>query len=83
MRFGTLYTGYTEDLKRRFLEHTNGNGGDYTSKHGPWKLVFYEAHCNKKDAQEMERFYKSGYGREVLKNKLKNYFQKNKYSGIV
>lgn len=28
----------------------------------------------KMDAKTQENFYKTGYGREVLKNKLKNYF---------
>lgn len=76
-----LYIGFTNDLKRRFEEHNNGIGGDFTAKNGPWKLIFYEAHANEKDAREMELFYKSGYGREVLKKKLKNYL--NKHSGVV
>lgn len=75
LRFRKLYIGFTDDLKRRFFEHTTGRGGDYTKKNGPWRLIFYEAHVNKKDAQEMERFYKSGYGKEILKKKLKNYFE--------
>ena len=74
-----LYIGYTNDLKRRFTEHNSKQGGDYTSKNGPWKLIFYEAHLNKLDAMNMEKFYKTGYGREVLKQKLKNYLN----SGIV
>ena len=73
IRFKTVYIGYTGDLQRRFKEHNTGMGGEYTAKHGPWKLIFYEAHLNEADAREMELFYKSGYGREVLKKKLKNY----------
>lgn len=72
-RLKKLYVGFTEDLKKRLNEHNSGKGGDFTSKNGPWKLIFYEAHINKRDAQAMERFYKTGYGREVLKGKLKNY----------
>ncbi len=68
------YIGYTDDLKRRFKEHNEKRGSEFTSKNGPWKLIFYEAHINEQDAREMERFYKTGYGREVLKGKLKNYF---------
>lgn len=73
-----LYVGYSDDLKRRFKEHNREHGGVFTAKNGPWKLIFYEAHINENDAREMERFYKSGYGREVLKKKLKNYFEKRK-----
>lgn len=74
---GKLYIGYTEDLKRRFNEHNEKRGGEFTSKNGPWKLIFYEAHMNIKDAHAMEEFYKTGYGREVLRGKLKNYLLKS------
>ncbi len=72
-----LYIGYTENLKRRFQEHNNKQGGEFTEKNGPWKLIFYEGHINEHDAREMEKFYKSGYGRDVLKDKLKNYLKIN------
>ena len=67
-----LYTGYTGNLKRRIIEHNNLRGGSYTSKNAPFKLVHYEAFLQKTDAQKQELFYKSGYGREVLKEKIKN-----------
>jgi len=63
----TLYTGMTNDLERRLVEHNSQKGGAYTSKNGPYKLIFYEAYLNKKDAIKAELFFKSGYGREVLK----------------
>lgn len=70
-----LYTGFTSDLKRRFKEHNEKHGGAYTSKAGPFDLIFYEAYINKKDAMSAEKFFKTGYGREVLKGKLENYFK--------
>jgi len=73
LKNGRLYTGITNDLKRRFAEHNSKKGGVYTSKNSPFKLIFYEAYLNKKDAAEAELFFKSGYGREVLKDKLKHY----------
>ena len=69
-----LYTGFTSDLKRRFNEHNEKRGGKYTSKAGPFKIIFYEAYLDKKDAMQAERFFKTGYGREVLNGKLENYF---------
>jgi len=70
-----LYTGITNNLKRRFSEHNSSIGGSYTKRNTPFKLIFYEAYLNRKDAVNAERFFKSGYGREVLrKDKLKNYF---------
>ncbi len=35
-----LYTGITNDLKRRLSEHNSGNGGYFTRSRGPVKLVY-------------------------------------------
>ena len=70
-----FYIGSTSDLKRRFEEHNQRIGGKYTKKNGPFQLVFYEAFLNKKDAIKDELFFKSGYGREVLKEKISNYLE--------
>ena len=72
-----LYIGMTNDLRRRLKEHNTKSGGSYTNKNGPFKLLLYEAFLEKKDAAVAEKFFKSGYGREVLKNdKLKYYFKR-------
>jgi len=39
---GTFYTGSTKDLIKRILEHQNGLGANYTKKHLPVELVYYE-----------------------------------------
>ncbi len=67
-----LYTGSTENLKQRIDEHNSGHGGTYSKKNKPFTLVHYEAFLSKKDAQKQEKFYKSGYGREVLQAKIVN-----------
>jgi putative endonuclease len=69
-----LYVGYSNDLKRRFFEHnlTNRKTNEWTKRNGPFKIIYYEGFVNKKDAQKEEKFLKSGYGREILKNKLKD-----------
>lgn len=66
-----LYKGFTSDLKRRIAEHRLGKS-DFTSKNGEFDLIFYEAYINKGDAMEAERYFKTGHGREVLKQKLIN-----------
>jgi len=71
-----LYVGITNDLKKRFKEHNSGKGGKYTRDNRPFRLIFYEAYINKLDAYKAERFFKSGYGKEVLRDKLENYFKK-------
>jgi putative endonuclease len=37
-----LYTGVTNNLQRRILEHRSGNGSTFTKKYNVTKLVFYE-----------------------------------------
>ena len=68
---GRLYTGYTNNINRRFKEHNSLNGGKYSSKNAPFDLIFFEAYKDKRDATKAELFWKSGYGREVLKDKIK------------
>ena len=78
-----LYIGFTDDLRRRFTEHNSGQGGTYTQKNKPFRLIFYEAFVEKSDAMKAERFFKSGYGREVLREKLGTFFKNNEHSEIV
>ncbi len=68
----TLYIRKTNDLKRRLKEHNSGHGGVYTKKNGPYTLIYYEAFLDSRDAAIQELFYKSGYGKEILKEKIKN-----------
>ena len=38
-----LYTGVTNDLQRRVIEHRSGKGGEFTRRYKIYKLVYYEA----------------------------------------
>jgi putative endonuclease len=38
-----LYTGVTNNLHRRVLEHRSGKGGFFTKKYKLTKLVYYES----------------------------------------
>jgi len=71
-----LYIGCTKDLKKRLSLH-NKEQVLATRSRKPLTVIFYEAFNNHRDARRQELFYKSGYGREVLKGKLKNSFQSN------
>jgi len=66
------YIGFTGNLKRRLNEHNEGKGGQYTHVNAPFSLLFYEAFLSEKDARKQEKFYKKGYGREVLNEKLED-----------
>ncbi len=39
---GKYYTGSTNNLERRLAEHQNGEGANFTKKHYPVKLVYFE-----------------------------------------
>ena len=67
---GRFYYGSTDDLKRRISEHNSGIGGKYTRDNRPFELVYYEAYNSYDLARRAEKFYKSGCGREVIKEKL-------------
>jgi len=39
---GNYYTGSTNDLERRLAQHQSGEGANFTKKHLPVKLMYYE-----------------------------------------
>ncbi|MDP1690276.1 MAG: GIY-YIG nuclease family protein [bacterium] len=56
---GSLYTGITTDVERRFAEHKNGVGGHYTSAKGIVKVIYAEAHPDRSSASKREAEIKS------------------------
>ncbi len=67
-----FYTGYTNDLRKRFKEHTEGKSL-YTKGRGPFEMVYYEACVNEGDARHRELYLKSGRGKLYLKQRLKRF----------
>jgi len=51
---GSLYTGITNNLERRFKEHQIGKGGHYTSANRPIEIVYTEKHKTKSKALKRE-----------------------------
>ena len=66
------YTGYTDDLRKRFKEH-NENKVYSTKSRGPFELIYYEACLNQQDATSREKYLKTGMGKRYLKNRLKRF----------
>jgi len=67
------YVGQTSDLQRRLQEHNNPALGKnrYTRKQkGPWRLIHSEKCETRSDAMKRERFFKSGQGREWIKENI-------------
>jgi len=72
-----LYIGFTKDLKQRIKQHNEGLNKS-TRSYRPWKLVFYEAYINEKDAARREKYLKISQGSRLLKRMLKEYFYEEK-----
>jgi len=75
---GELYVGFTEDLKKRVKEHNQGVNAS-TKRYIPWKLIYYEASLNKKDARRREKYLKSTQGTRLLRRRIKEYFYEQKH----
>jgi len=52
---GSYYTGSTKDLELRFQQHQNGFGANFTKKHLPVKLLYYEEYTRIDEAFEREK----------------------------
>ena len=55
-----LYTGVTNDLRRRVYEHKDGLGGGFTSRYNVGKLVYYEVTGDVHAAIAREKQIKGG-----------------------
>lgn len=51
---GSLYTGYSNDLRQRFEDHKNGKGGHYTRSHKPNRVIYKEKLATKGQALKRE-----------------------------
>ncbi len=51
---GTLYCGWTNDLKRRLNSHNRGTGGKYTASRRPVRLVWVECFPTRQEAMKRE-----------------------------
>ena len=51
---GTLYSGWTNDLKKRVAAHNAGQGAKYTRARLPVKLRYYEEFGDKTEAMRRE-----------------------------
>ncbi len=58
-----LYTGVTNDLQRRILEHRSGKSGGFSSKYKLFKLIYYEEGAYINSAILREKQIKAGRGK--------------------
>ena len=64
-----IYVGSTADLSRRMRQHNNGEVQS-TKAYRPLELVAYVAVNTEKKARELEKYFKTGSGKAVLKKRI-------------
>ena len=69
-----FYVGFTKDLKKRLDKHQQGSVTSTASRR-PLRLIYYEACLNENDAVKREKYFKSGFGRRFLRNRLEKYLK--------
>ena len=64
-----LYIGQTNDLKRRIKDHNKGFSLS-TKYRRPLKLVYYEACLDEEKSVKREKYFKTGFGRKFLRDRI-------------
>ncbi|KPJ55728.1 excinuclease ABC subunit C [Parcubacteria bacterium DG_74_2] len=73
-RDNKFYVGFTNNLKKRIKEHNKGLVNSTRSRRF-LKLVYCEICLSKQDALKREKYFKTGFGRRFLHNRLENYLK--------
>ena len=68
-----FYIGFTNNLRKRLLKHNSGKIFSTKSRR-PLKLIYTEICLNEKDAEQREKYLKTGLGKRFIKQRLKHYF---------
>jgi len=71
-----LYTGRTDNIRRRILEHKNGKVKS-TSVRLPLRLIHYESYLVKSDAVRREKFLKTTEGKRLLRQQIRDILKQN------
>ena len=66
---GKIYVGSTSNVERRLKEHNLGENISTKNK-GPWKLEAYIGVHEERKARTLEKYFKSGSGKAVLKKRI-------------
>lgn len=76
---GTLYTGWTNDIRKRLQAHNEKKGAKYTRSRTPVKLVYLEKSDSKQQAMRREAQIKrlNRYEKEQLIRNRKEMYGNN------
>ena len=72
---GSYYTGSTNNLELRLQQHFSGEGSNYTQKHRPIKLLYFEEFSEISEAFYREKQIQ-GWSRKKKEALIKEKFEK-------
>jgi putative endonuclease len=72
LKNGKRYVGFTKQKAADKLEEHNQSSATWTRKNKPFVMIHYESFESKALALKREKFLKTGDGRKVLANILRN-----------
>jgi len=64
-----IYVGSTNNLEKRLYQHNNGNNLS-TKAYTPWRLEASIAVRSEKHARDLEKYFKTGSGKAILKKRI-------------
>lgn len=70
--FDKIYVGMSSSPDKRLKAHNLGKS-TYTKKFRPWLRFYLEEVETKSEALKKEKYYKSGWGRKILKRELEKW----------
>jgi putative endonuclease len=68
------YVGSSKDIENRLSEHNKGKS-KFTKSGIPWKLIYKESFSTLSEARKREKFLKTGVGRKMLDQILKEEYR--------
>jgi putative endonuclease len=68
---GKLYIGQTSNLEERIAKHNRG-GEKYTTRKGPWSIVFQKSFYTRVEALKFERYLKALKNQKYIREKYIN-----------
>ena len=66
LKTGEFYKGLTDDFDRRLNQHQTSKSPSTRNKL-PLRIVHIEICKDRHEARKIEKFFKSGYGREIIR----------------
>jgi len=79
---GSFYKGHTQDLRRRWEEHKNGYGSEWTKTHKVQDLIHFEVFDSREEAINREDYFKTGRGRDWLKSQKEKGLLNGRQAGV-